>query len=369
MNFKERLYLWGLLLFISIPISAQLDFSGYFENRLFVLGDSNTPWKRFNEKFSLGDYNRLRLMMKNSPIADVTVHLAVDLFSFHGMIASPLGDSSFSAQKNKIEVLPDRLFGEIHFKGFDLTVGRQRIPLGVSYLWAPLDVFGRINVFEPKEEKPGVNAVRAYVPLGSASSLTGIISPDDHFETSSAAIRTQTRIGSVDAALTLIHQGSRELTTFGLDLRGENQLGWWVEAAISRGSSFRADKLVLGLDATLPLGTRSLYWLSEFYYDSSGSTFFEGYDFPALARGERFTLARTYLLSVLRLDAGEFLGLSVSYIGNLCDGSFILTPGMAWELNQAVSFSGGLYLPFGTRESEYNRSRMTIFYLWLKINF
>jgi len=47
----------------------------------------------------------------------------------------------------------DRAYVDFNFPRFDITLGKQHIATGVSYLWAPLDVYNRVNIFNPAEEK------------------------------------------------------------------------------------------------------------------------------------------------------------------------------------------------------------------------
>ena len=56
-----------LLIFLSCfsTLHADLDIFGYFENRFFILKKGNLSLKDISEKFSLGDYNRLRLQFKS----------------------------------------------------------------------------------------------------------------------------------------------------------------------------------------------------------------------------------------------------------------------------------------------------------------
>jgi hypothetical protein len=67
----------------------------------------------------------------------------------------------------------DRFNVKLHFKTFDLTLGRQAITFGKAYFWNPLDVY---LPFDPaqfdRDYKPGVDAVRLDVPLGDFSGLT-----------------------------------------------------------------------------------------------------------------------------------------------------------------------------------------------------
>jgi len=357
---------------LSLPglLAAGAEWSGYFENRFFLINQKAVFWKQFSEKFSVGDYNRLRLNLKASPSAAVTANLAVDIFSFHGALISPVGtiQPSSGADSKPIRIDPDRIYVDLHFKHFDLSIGKQRAALGVSYVWAPLDVFNRVNLLEPKEEKPGVNAAKLYIPIGKTSSVTAVFSPDHRFTTSTSALRAQTQVWTVDAALTLIHQGDRQQTIYGADLRGETLIGWWIEYGHVAGAAGRHSKLVIGWDYTFPLKT-GLYLLNEYYFDGSGERDPGRYDFERLQTGDRFTLARHYFLSMLRFAFNDFWQASFSYIGNWTDGSFILGPTIQYEPFQNGSLIAGGYFPMGNHHGELTSGGRNMVFLWLKIHF
>ncbi len=364
-----------IILLLVMPASlltAEIDISGYFENRFFMVEHTGVNWKNLKEKFDLGDYNRLRLILKATPSKKVAVTAAVDFFSFHGIMTSPLGTygdpSTTAPEKNNVKIDLDRAYVDLYFKKFDVTIGKQRVAMGVSYLWSPLDVFNRVNIFEPKEEKPGATALKVYVPLGPSSSLTGVFSPGDDFQTSKSGFRAQTQVFSVDAALTFIRSGEIETSIYGVDLRGENFLGWWIEAGYFVSPTRKDKKIVVGFDYTFPLN-RGLYWLNEFYYDSGGAKDTSEYDPSSLLSGHRFTLGRTYFFSMLRYSFSDFLGGSVSYIGNWGDGSFFINPTLQYEISGNVSIASGLYLPMGNKEGEFNSNNRNIFFIWLKVNF
>lgn len=376
-NIKMLLFfVFYLSLFKVLPAAA--DISGYLENRFYLVAQ---PWVTGNEgqeKFSLGEYNRLRLMLDASPADRVHVNVALDFFTFFGFITSPLGttggDAAAEFQDFRIDL--DRATVDLYFKRFDLTIGKQRIALGVSYLWAPLDIFNRVNILEPKEEKPGANAVKAYVPLGSSSSVTGVFSPDDRFDSSKYALRGKTQALGIDLGFTLIRSGITDTTVYGLDLRGENFIGWWLEAGYFLLPEREAAKLVIGFDYTFPVKS-GLYWLNEFFYDASGEPDKEKYDYQNIVAGERFTLARHYLFSMLRYGLHDFLSVSLAYIGNWDDGSYIIHPALQVELKQNVMLSTGFYVPLGKSGGEFNSlysedekpRAPAIFFIWLKINF
>jgi hypothetical protein len=379
-KFKKTSLFFILVLCLLAPasvIQAAIDIFGYFENRAFVIENPDESWKDLGEKLRLGDYNRLRMQYKASPSKKVAVNVAVDFYSYHGMINTPLwiyiGPETPTSSNVRIDL--DRAYVDLYFKKMDISIGKQRVALGVSYLWAPLDIFSRVNVFEPKEEKSGSNAVKVYVPLGNSSALTGVFSPDTKLASSTSAFRAQTQLFGVDAALTLIRSGSNETSIYGLDLRGENFIGWWVETGYfvypqedNENLYHKKIKLVLGFDYTFPV-KNGLYWLNEFYYDTTGEKDPADYDFTLSLTGERFTLGQRYFLSMLSFSFTEFLSASLSYIANWDDGSFLLSPALHYDIAQNIQASAGFYLPLGPGNGEYKKYQENTFFLWLKVNF
>ncbi|MCK4765480.1 MAG: hypothetical protein KAW12_24975 [Candidatus Aminicenantes bacterium] len=360
-----------IIILFSLPLMADLDISGYFENRFFLVENPAISWKNLNDKFSLGDYNRLRLKYKASPSDKVTVNLALDFFSFHGIMTSPLGTYNSAAEPgadNTVKIDLDRAYVNLYFKNFDLTLGKQRVALGVSYLWAPLDVFNRVNFLEPKEEKPGANAVKLYVPLGPSSSLTGVFSPESDFSTSKSGFRAQTQALGIDMALTLIRTGAEETSIYGVDLRGENLIGWWLEGGYFVSPQRQDMKIVFGFDYTFGI-KRGLYWLNEFYYDQSGEKDPANYDYQKVLSGLRFTMGQKYYFSMLRYAFSDFFSGSLGYIANWGDGSYILNPGFQYDVSQNVLVSVGFYIPLGRENGEFRENKPNLFFIWLKINF
>ena len=369
---KRKIPLSFLLFFVAGHVfvySFDLETFGYYENRFFILGSGKLSLQNIDENFSLGDYNRLRLQFRSSVSENISLNLAVDLFTFHGIIRSPLGVYETPEQSDATYTQLDRAYIDLYFPGFDITVGKQRVAMGVSYLWAPLDLFNRVNIFDPAEEKPGVNAIKVYVPIGKTSSLTGVFSPEDNFNSSKSGLRAQTQFAGIDAALTLIHWGLQNQTIYGIDLRGENIIGWWVEGGYFTSPEEKNMKLVVGFDYTFPF-KRGIYWLNEFFYDESGEKDSALYDFDRLLNGESFTLAREYYFSSLRFPLSGFLSLSTTYIGNWTDGSYILSPGLNYEITQNATITTGIFFLMGKEGGEFNQEGANdVFYIWFKINF
>ncbi len=369
---KRKVPLSLLLFFMaghSFIFAPNLETFGYYENWFFILSSGKLSLQDISESFSLGDYNRLRLQFRSSVSENISLNFAVDFFTFHGIISSPLGVYGNSDQSSTTHTQLDRAYIDLYFPGFDITIGKQRVAIGISHLWAPLDLFNRVNILEPAEEKPGVNAIKVYVPIGQTSSLTGVFSPEDNFNSSKSGLRAQTQIAGVDAALTFIHWERQNQTIYGIDLRGENFIGWWVEGGYFSSPGEKNMKLVVGFDYTFPV-KGGIYWLNEFFYDESGEKDSARYDVDRLFTGESFTLAREYYFSAMQFPVTGFLSLSTTYIGNWTDGSYILSPGLRYELSQNLVLNVGIYFLMGRKGGEFNREEANdVFYIWLKMNF
>jgi hypothetical protein len=368
-SFPARLILASLVIFSNVQVAiADTEIFGYFENRFFLV--QQMAGLCVNKDTKLGDYNRLRLKVKASPSEKVVVNLALDFYSFHGVMTSPLGtyDGTGDPSPNTIEMDVDRAYIDLYFKHFDLSIGKQRVAIGVSYIWAPLDIFNRVNILEPREEKPGTNALKLYIPFGTSSSLTAIYSPEEDFESSRAGLRAKTHIAGIDLALTYIWWGQRELSVYGVDVRGENFVGWWVEGGYFVYPWKKDKKLVVGFDYTFPVGN-GLYWLNEYFYDSSGARDPLKYDYNLLLKGDRFTLGQKYFFSTLSYSFNDFLSTSFSYIANWGDGSYYLSPSVKYDITQNIGLTSGVYLPLGKETGEFKSSNSNVFFVWVKVNF
>ncbi len=369
-NLKKLLLFSFLIFFLLIELMPVTEFSGYYENRFFLIFN-NFGSEQSDNKISVGDYNRLRLKLKAIPSDKVKINLAIDFYSIYGSLMSPVGVNDKLPEEQigtaeKIDV--DRVYADLYFKYFDLSVGKQRIALGVSYLWAPLDIFNRVNFLEPKEEKPGVNAIKLYAPLGKDKSVIVVFLPDNDLKTSGKALRFKWTILNVDAGFTYINGYQIFRNVYGLDLRGENLVGWWIEYGSFTTFRETYSKVVIGVDYTFPFGS-GLYWMSEYLHDSGGEADFDNYDYDLITNGSRFTLGKDYLFSMLRYGISDFASFSVSYVGNLEDGSFLINPAISYEIFDNVLITSGLYIPMGKTGGELNKQGIGAFFLWLKINF
>jgi len=360
-----------ILLIIPAVLSGSIQFTNYFENRFFILARGLPVLQETQREASLSDYTRLRIQASHELATNASVHFALDFFTFHGLLRSPLGayESQQTNQDKRLFLALDRAHINLYLPGFDIILGKQRLAGGVSSVWTSMDIFNRINIFEPTEEKPGINALKIYVPLGKLSALTGIYALEDDFSSSKSSLRAQTHFAGVDAAATFSHETERNRSLLGVDFRGEHVIGWWAEAGYLISPHRTNKKIVLGFDYSFPVG-RGLYWMTEFLYDQSGEDKSSRYDYAKLREGERYTLGRSYCYSKATYGMPHYFSASLAYIGNWTDGSFMLSPSFLYPMSDNISLNTGFFIPMGHKGGEMNRPETgLLFFLWLKINF
>jgi len=340
------------LLLITAPTRAALEMGGYFENRIFTAtgGDHRT-----------GGYNSLRIRFFPDISEKINLESAVNFISPYGFWPG-----------HEISIL-DRAYVDFYSSRFDLTIGRQRISWGTSYIWAPLDVFNRVNLIEPKGEREGVNAVRVYVPFGRLSGASAAFAPEGDIPDSRKGIRVFSNLYGVDLGLSFITGRNERL--LGMDLRGDLEVGWWAEIVRLWEGDGAVLKGVMGLDYTFEAGN-GLYVLCEYYHDESGEPDRSRYDFSKLA--ERNTLARDYLFSLSNYPLRVNLTLSASLTVNLNDNTGILNPYIRYDIFQDVSLTFGAYIFYGPEGGEFQPTDKVdpsgimgsdMLFSWLRVDF
>jgi hypothetical protein len=246
----------------------------------------------------------------------------------------------------------DRLALTLYTGSVDLTVDRQAVSWGTSLLFPVADLFAAFSPFElDTEEKPGVDGVRALAYPGEGLELDVVVLDRGESEHLSAGVRL-TRSGR----------------------RTESWLGagkFWREAMVMGGVTLVGDATRLRLEAVLPrdldrgefldpritlgvdrIGAR-LTLSAEAHFNGLGATEVDGYAArlvsPELARGETYYLGRRYLGGVAAWtpDEGGRLGLVLSLLANLDDGSASLSPAVRYDLGQSARLGVGGLLSFG----------------------
>jgi len=336
-------------LIIAVIITTQIDITGYVETRPYITGNDST---------SFTGYNRGWLEFK-SEASDYGLQLAFDLIV-------PYDTTSLDYAVDNISV--SRLALWLGREQARIVVGKQSLYWGVGRVFRPLDIFNRVNYFEPGYERPGRNALLGYFALGSLSSIRGIVIPRGDIKKTLTGMRVGTNIIKHDIGITAMHQSSERQTIIGGEITGELLLGYWGEASFTWEDSLNYSKISIGLDYTFPL---MIYTMFEYFFDGSGQDEPMAYDYTKITSGERQTLAQQYLYASIGLLYNPFLRPSISAIINLDDQGLIIIPNLSYAVLENTELTFGMNYAVGSEESEFRnitQYRGAVF-LWAKTYF
>ena len=239
----------------------------------------------------------------------------------------------------------------LYLDNFQLTAGRQRIAWGTGFVWNPTDILNPVNPTNiERDEKVGVDALYAVLPLGALSQIEAVWAVGRTPELSSYAARASFNVGDYDIAFTGGY--FRETWVVGGDiagylgdagLRGE----WALRAPESGPAQLRA---TLNADYNFASG---YYTVLELHYNSPGSSSSADYDLSALLDGTVFNLAELYSAFIVSKSLTPLIGANIYSLLNLNDGSGLAGPAITWAMFQNVELSLSSYLFFGAGGSEF----------------
>ncbi len=362
------------------------EFQGYIENRFFTtFMNSDFRPSRFKDNIRWGDYNRARVEMAADVSEKSYINLTVDHFIYKGYLLRFLRNPDTGADPVEADedqrISIDRAYIRLYFSRADVTIGQQRISWGQSLLWSPFDVFNRINVFEPQEEKSGISAFRVQVPLGMTSAFDIVLAPESTLDESRAGARLIWNMLGSEFTVSGIHNvvNSFSQNIAGIGLKTDLLFGLWFE-----GSFFDEQALpgkvypeqeyrrwLFGLDYSHIIFDKRLYVMAEFSHDDSGEKHKPNYDYlMAQIRGRSF-MAEDYLYASAQLTQSEFTGLHLAFIRNVNDGGMYVIPGITHSLFPNTELRVGAYLPVAARGTEFNPgfsyAGNSIIYCWFKL--
>ena len=190
----------------------------------------------------------------------------------------------------------ERLHLDLQYPQVDLRLGRQGVSWGSARVVNPTDVFAEYILAEPWRERAGVDAARATVPLGERALITAVGGFDDLpaelRETKDdslpedwqavgwkAGLRGTVSRGPVDVSMVAFEHrsGQQHRELVGLDVRGDHELGWWVEGAWdgslkTSDATWKGDvKVAAGVDYSF-LIAQGLVVAAQVFYDGSGAS-------------------------------------------------------------------------------------------------
>ncbi|MGM0484030.1 MAG: hypothetical protein ACQERI_05705 [Candidatus Krumholzibacteriota bacterium] len=238
----------------------------------------------------------------------------------------------------------------------DLYLGRQPFGWGAGKTVNPTDVLAPFRFDElDREERVGLDALRAIYPLGVMSEIdAGVIPGEDaEAENSAAYLRGRTYLARTDFSATVIIY--RENFLAGLDAaRSVGGSGVWLEAAYNRvENDFALEefvRLVAGWDRSF-FQARMYTWC-EYHYNGAGAGERKDYysninSHPAYGESGVFLMGRHYLLPAVTWQFTPLISGTGQFFINLADGSVLFAPALEYNIGKNIYLGGGGYLGFG----------------------
>lgn len=252
----------------------------------------------------------------------------------------------------------DRLRLKIRTAPLDLIVGRQAIAWGAARVVNPTDVitpFGYTQL--DTEDRIGVDAIRARVPLGPLSELdVGYIAgPDLDMDSSAIFARYSLNTSGADVSAIVMRVGDHGLA--GIDLvRSLGGAGIWIEAAYVDIDYFNEKDTVgsgftrISMGADYSFGA-SWYTFLEYHYSGPGSNDPDDYFSLALEKPLRegliYLLGKHYLAPGAVYQITLLWTVSAAALINLGDPSALLSPRVEYNVAENVYLEAGAHIGAG----------------------
>jgi hypothetical protein len=366
---------------LAIRTEAQdLEFSGHFENQFYP--------QELNDELILQDYSKLRLDLSAEVSENVSFSGDYIYQIYHGQTKFNAFDfipervvqryaedmqtpaDSLRPQfdfETEDEDFLDNAYVTMYFQYADVRVGKQQLPWGTGYTWNPTDVFNDKNILDPTYEKTGVNALKIEVPFGNEGMLTGILSIDDEWETSTKALKIKQHFFGFDLSGSFVEknqggfdylsfeQTGEQRNLFGGDFSGELLgLGVWGEGAYNQmEESDDFGQYLIGIDYTF---ASEFYLMGEYYKNELGESNADRYDmndWMRLLDADGINLGQDYVFVGQRYPITELWNWSNYFLMNLNDESGIVYPWFDYSLNDNTELHFVGLIPFGDKDTEF----------------
>ena len=250
-----------------------------------------------------------------------------------------------------------------------VTVGRQALTWGNGFLFNPMDLF---NPFSPtdveRDYKIGDDMITTHVYTGNSGELQVLYVPrrntenqDIEWDQSSVAAKYHLNIRAMD--IDLMAGKHYEDDVVGIGFTGYlMDAAWrldstytWLDAA-SDQSGFSS--VVANLDYSWVWWNKNLYGWIEYYYTGLGENdaqkaLTDPEIIDRLARGERFTLGRSYINAQLQMEWHPLVNGFITIVNNTRDSSGIVQPRITVDPAQDFQIMCGGNIYYGKTKTEF----------------
>jgi len=268
----------------------------------------------------------------------------------------------------------DRCFFTLRTSVADIFIGRQSIAWGSGRFVNPTDVIAPFAFNElDTEERRGVDAIRARVPLGMMDELDFGYIPGKDFKFENSAFYARGKVYLFKTDFSFLLMGFRENLLIGLDItRSIGGAGAWLEAALVdpdffnkeseltpqekqyRETYFRAS---IGMDYNF---SGTFYGFCEYHFNSAGKSepgeYGELFYETAYTEGAAYLMGKHYLNLGMTYQINPLLPFSGVVFVNLSDGSMTFSPSLEYNIAENVYLGGGAYIGIGKRPEILDQS-------------
>jgi hypothetical protein len=363
------------------------DFSldGYFKSYLFLFEPAsvqNPSGEDFRPSMETLSSSRLRLQASYAPRKWIRADAAYDIvprfqsedaadnaflsgqidpFSYR---ATDLGPELYPSERGDIRHFAlgqnlDRASVSLRSQSVDLTIGRQAIAWGSARVINPTDVLAPFS-FEAldTEDRIGIDAVRARIPLGTLSEIdAGYIFGRD-FDFSNSAFYGRAGFNAAQTDLSFLIMGFRGNLLAGFDMAGSiGGAGVWLETAYVAADALAGDDEDLnrsyfrassGMDYNF---TAEIYGFMEYHFNGAGAAipgeYLSRYSETAYADGSVYLLGRHYLIPGIVYQCSPLVVFTGQALINVTDPSVFLAPQIEYNVASDFYLSAGAFIGIG----------------------
>ena len=253
----------------------------------------------------------------------------------------------------------DRLFLTFSYDFADIHLGRQPIAFGSALVINPTDVIAPYSFDELNtEDRIGVDAIRAQVPIGALGEFDAGILFGKNFEIEESAAFIRTKFYALNTDFTLLVLDFKENLLLGVDIsRSIGGAGFWIEAAHtfagvfnSRESNQDFFRFSTGLDYNFNISNGLLAYI-EYHYNGASEGKKEEYltqtDQTAFQDAGVFLLGRHYLTPGFTWMIQPLLTFDSSLLWNMEDSSVYLSVKIEYNLSENIYIGLGANIAAG----------------------
>lgn len=250
-----------------------------------------------------------------------------------------------------------------------VRIGRQAVTWGNGFLFNPMDLF---NPFAPtdvdRDYKLGDDLLAVQVSLPRDSDAQFLLVPRRDPVSGDVEGDLSSLTGKLHFIRRALEFDFMAARHYGDDIIGFGSSGYLGPAAWRMDATYTfldeespSDNylsLVVNMDYSWVWRQNNFYGFVEFFFNGLGEdNYSEALTNPdivkRLARGELFTLGRTYLSGMIQMEVHPLFNVFLTVINNMADPSGVIQPRAAWDIitNLQLNFGGNIY--YGDNNTEY----------------